>query len=86
MTNQYLWGKVLGLFAVKAISHKVQHIASVDLLIRRAMKPATDEVLDGQYSMQLQKALLDFLHSLDINLFDPFSVDYSVPEGQFASC
>ena len=80
MLHSHLRREVLGLLAVEAISHKVQHIAAVYLLIRRPVKPAADEVLDGQHAMQLQEALLDFLDSVNIYFFHPLLVHYGVPE------
>ena len=43
------------------------------------MKPAAEEILDGEDSWQVKEPLLDLLNPVYINVFIPPRVDYLVP-------
>ena len=46
------------------------------------MKPATYKVLNGQDTMELKETSLDLLYPVNINFFNPFFIDNSIPASQ----
>lgn len=77
--HSYLGRQILRPFAVETICNKVQHIASVYLLVWSTMEPAGYEVMDGQDTMKLQETLFHFLNPVYIYFFYPLFVHYCVP-------